>query len=508
MGNDIIENNELHYSFYYFSNNVYDYNNNQIQFNLSIDNCELNAEYSCEIFLNSDNKQNKKVYKTEKKVCIDNENKKISFSNSTIMDFYFNQIQNMNIKVFKNEKKTNIKNITIGEILTDKNKKVSKEIFSDTKEILTIKAINIDGNTKYTIIDFEAIQSKEIQFEKKENKFYYIITNNMKLYRSELISNEGKFKQSKFPSGFLKPNFQIEFYDIKENKIFSIDTTLENFLNYIKNDLQIVILMPNKNIVTIINKSKEIENKTLLNYLFHNLTINLGIGIDFTRSNEVPTELDSLHNISKGIPNNYETIILSLGTILSQYNPSKNFPVFGFGAFVNGESNHCFNINFNINPNINTIEKVIEEYHKCIYKIEFSGPTNVYPVLNRFINKVKEDNIINNYHVFLLLTDGLIDDMNNAIDILIESSNYPISVIIIGIGEENFDKMEFFNLDSFPIISRKNIKRIRNSVKFLNFSKFNNDEKLLCQEIMKFLYKDIIKYYKIKNIPPSSLNQL
>ena len=266
MGNESIINKPDYYiPQKYFSDYILNHNNNKIQFNLSIDNCELNAEYSCELFLNSDNKQNKIIDKTEKKVCTDNENKKISFSNSKIMDYNFNQIQNMNIKVFKNEKKTNIKNITIGEILTDKNKKVSKEIFSDTKEILTIKAININGNIKFTIIDFEAIQSKEIQFEKKENKFYYIITNNTKLYRSELISNEGKFKQSKIPSGFLKPNFQIEFYDTKENKIFSIDTTLENFLNYIKNDLQIVILMPNKNIITIINKSKEIEKKTLLN---------------------------------------------------------------------------------------------------------------------------------------------------------------------------------------------------------------------------------------------------
>ena len=68
MGNDsIINDNSYYHSEYYISNSFTDYSNNRIQFNLSIDNCELNAEYSCEIFLNSDNKQNKKVYKTEKK---------------------------------------------------------------------------------------------------------------------------------------------------------------------------------------------------------------------------------------------------------------------------------------------------------------------------------------------------------------------------------------------------------------------------------------------------------
>jgi hypothetical protein len=341
-----------------------------------------------------------------------------------------------------------------------------------------------------------------MDFHIKENKFYYLIQNNIKLYRSELISDEGKFEQSKIPSGLLIPNFQIEFYDIYNNKIFSINSTLENFLNYIKNDLQIVILMPNKNIVTIINKSKEIENKTLLNYLFNNLTINLGIGIDFTRSNEVPTELDSLHNISKGIPNNYEKIILSLGKILSQYNPSKNFPVFGFGAFIGQKSNHCFNINFEINPNINTIEKVIEEYHKCLDKIEFSGPTNVYPVLNRFVNKVKEDNIINNYNVFLLLTDGLIDDMNNAIDVLIESSNYPISVIIVGIGDANFSNMDFLDADDARLVDRNGRKADRDLVQFVPFEDFKNDGDKLAEQVLEEVPRQVVEYYQHQKISP------
>ena len=507
MGNESIINKPDYYiPQKYFSDYILNHNNNKIQFNLSIDNCELNAEYSCEIYLNSD-KENDKIERTEKKICLDNENKKISFSNTKAIVYTFDKIQNIYIKVFKNENKTSIINTTIGELLVEKNSTFSIEIFQDTKEILSIKAIDIESNSKIILIDFEIYNPEKIDFQKKENKFFFIIKKNITLYRSELISNNGEFNKITIPSGLLIPSLQIEFYDIYLNKISIMDTTLENFLNYIKNDLQIIILMPNKNTITIINKSIQSEKKTFLSYLFNNLKITLGIGIDFTRSNGIPSELDSLHNISKGIPNNYEKIILSLGKILSQYNPSKNFPVFGFGAFIDLKSNDCFNINFQIDPNINTIEKVIEEYHKCINKIEFSGPTNVFPILNRFVNKIKNDKIINNYNIFLLLTDGLIDDMNNAIDILIESSNYPISVIIVGIGDENFDQMEFFNQDSFPMISRKNIKRIRCSVKFLNFSKFNNNENLLCQSIMDFLYNDIIEYYNIKNISPSSLKK-
>ena len=45
------------------------------------------------------------------------------------------------------------------------------------------------------------------------------------------------------------------------------------------------------------------------------------------------------------------------------------------------------------------------------------------------------------YNLLLLLTDGKIDDMIETKSILVEASNYPISVIIVGIGNANFGNM-------------------------------------------------------------------
>ena len=43
--------------------------------------------------------------------------------------------------------------------------------------------------------------------------------------------------------------------------------------------------------------------------------------------------------------------------------------------------------------------------------------------------------------MLLILTDGEIHDMKKTIDTVIESSFLPISIIIIGLGNANFDKM-------------------------------------------------------------------
>jgi len=46
-----------------------------------------------------------------------------------------------------------------------------------------------------------------------------------------------------------------------------------------------------------------------------------------------------------------------------------------------------------------------------------------------------------NYAILLILTDGKIDDMQETKNILVQASNYPISVIIIGVGDANFGNM-------------------------------------------------------------------
>ena len=43
-----------------------------------------------------------------------------------------------------------------------------------------------------------------------------------------------------------------------------------------------------------------------------------------------------------------------------------------------------------------------------------------------------------NYFILLILTDGVINDMQQTISKVIDASNLPISIIIVGIGEEDF----------------------------------------------------------------------
>ena len=51
------------------------------------------------------------------------------------------------------------------------------------------------------------------------------------------------------------------------------------------------------------------------------------------------------------------------------------------------------------------------------------------------------------YFILLMLTDGAISDMNNTKLAIIEASRLPMSIIIVGVGNANFDAMNILDAD-------------------------------------------------------------
>jgi hypothetical protein len=64
----------------------------------------------------------------------------------------------------------------------------------------------------------------------------------------------------------------------------------------------------------------------------------------------------------------------------------------------------------------------------------------------------------------VILTDGDIHDMKETIDILVELSKYPVSIIIIGVGNEDFDKMNFLDSDNKVLRNSKGEVALRDIV--------------------------------------------
>ena len=57
------------------------------------------------------------------------------------------------------------------------------------------------------------------------------------------------------------------------------------------------------------------------------------------------------------------------------------------------------------------------------------------------------------YIICLILTDGIINDIQQTIDQIVRGSDLPLSIIIVGIGSADFEQMEALDGDDAPLYS-------------------------------------------------------
>jgi hypothetical protein len=94
------------------------------------------------------------------------------------------------------------------------------------------------------------------------------------------------------------------------------------------------------------------------------------------------------------------------------------------------------------------------------------GPTNFAPVLRECKRQVASCIDSKMYHIILILTDGEIHDMKETIDEIVDISdrNLPCSIIVVGVGNEDFSSM--VRLDGDDLALKAGIRDIVQFVKF------------------------------------------
>jgi len=59
------------------------------------------------------------------------------------------------------------------------------------------------------------------------------------------------------------------------------------------------------------------------------------------------------------------------------------------------------------------------------------------------------------YQILLIITDGIINDMDKTIDEIVRGSSLPLSIVIVGVGEADFESMDVLDADETPLYSKK-----------------------------------------------------
>ena len=429
----------------------------------------------------------------------------VTFNSVFIMEYFFEREQPLLIEILKNKSIKKDFKVTLGSIVGSRKNTLSKKLGDDMDETIVIQATELKNNKQYVQLAFE-VPSQGLDYKNPKNRIYFEIHKEMKLYQSETITRQGTFQPLNIPLELIDGTFQIMFYNSKGRVTHTINMNAQQLSTLY--DKTFVVPLSHRRNMTLKHKSKVKNNYSFIDYLQSGVQIGLGIAIDFTGSNGHPRDPNTLHYISQGVPNGYERAIMSCGNIVAYYDYDQLFPVYGFGAVVPGgtQASMCFHLNMQQDPHIYTINEVIKAYHNIVFQLTFSGPTYFSAILEKTITMIRSENDNLKYNILLILTDGIINDMDRTIDLLVQAAKLPLSVIIVGIGKANFDNMMVLDADDEPLVSSNGEKCVRDLVQFVPFSKFEGNAEALAKEVLEEIPKQVLEFYDMIGIVPNVNN--
>eukprot|EP01023_Acetabularia_acetabulum_P047716 TRINITY_DN5032_c0_g2_i1.p1 TRINITY_DN5032_c0_g2~~TRINITY_DN5032_c0_g2_i1.p1 ORF type:complete len:361 (-),score=56.47 TRINITY_DN5032_c0_g2_i1:1123-2088(-) len=206
--------------------------------------------------------------------------------------------------------------------------------------------------------------------------------------------------------------------------------------------------------------------------------IELIIGVDFSKSNKWAGRRSfagkCLHELSKdGALNPYEEVIDILARTLGPMDPDNRIDCYGFADETTMDS-----AVFSFNPG-NTacigVEGALSRYRQLASTVRLSGPTSFGPIIRQALQVVADNDY--RYHLLVLISDGGITgnvDPNpdglspweqDSKDALIEASNFPLSVVMVGVGDGPWEAMKYFDdslkreFDNFQFVDFMKVKR-------------------------------------------------
>jgi len=247
---------------------------------------------------------------------------------------------------------------------------------------------------------------------------------------------------------------------------------------------------------------------SFLQFLDAGLEIQLVIAIDFSKSNGDPSSSTSLHALNKPEGNEYQQAIRQVVQVLEPYDTDGKIPVYGFGCKKKGSQNtsQCMPLTFKDgDPEVDGLAGVMEAYASALQDLELTEPTLFEDIMEMACTIA--DGNGQTYTILLLLTHGMISDMDKTINSIIRGCKLPLSIIIVGVGSADFGSMEILNALDKPLKNTEGEIMQRNIVQFVPFNKFKNDDRILAAETLRKIPGQVTDYMKMVGMSPKEMSQ-
>lgn len=464
------------------------------------------------------------------------------FAKGITMDYYFEMVQKLKFAVYDVDNETSslgdddflgAMECTLGQIVSKKSYAQTLAIKGRQVGTITVYAEELKGGNEVVQLTFRATNLDKKDFLGKSDPFLQVSKvkadgGTLLVHRTEVVKNNlsPSWKSFTIPlhtlcSGDYDATIRCGCYDWDEGDnddlIGCVDVTLRQLIDTKDSGKGLDLVNPKKKQkkkgyvnsgVLYVSQCNVTKVHTFLDYIMGGCQINFTVGIDFTASNGDPSHPQSLHYINPSEPNEYVKALVAVGEVCQDYDTDKFFPALGFGALIPPGMNvsHEFPLNFNFaNPYCNGISEIVLAYQNCIRQVHLYGPTNVAPIINhviRFAEQAAKESTASQYYVLLLLTDGVLTDMEDTKAAIIKASRLPMSVIIVGVGGADFKDMNELDADEGRLRCGHHYAD-RDIVQFVPYREFKNKSPaLLAKHVLAEIPKQVQEYFSKRGLAP------
>lgn len=150
----------------------------------------------------------------------------------------------------------------------------------------------------------------------------------------------------------------------------------------------------------------------------------------------------------------------------------------------------------------------MKAYQECLPQLKLWGPTNFSPIINHvacFARQALYQNTATQYYVLLIITDGVITDMDRTRTAIVDASHLPMSIIIVGVGGADFSAMEFLDSDDKLLRSPSGHVASRDIVQFVPFRNFQGSSMALAQSVLAELPDQVSSFFNSYKLKPPNL---
>eukprot|EP01023_Acetabularia_acetabulum_P062464 TRINITY_DN7691_c0_g1_i6.p1 TRINITY_DN7691_c0_g1~~TRINITY_DN7691_c0_g1_i6.p1 ORF type:complete len:363 (-),score=57.44 TRINITY_DN7691_c0_g1_i6:458-1546(-) len=186
-------------------------------------------------------------------------------------------------------------------------------------------------------------------------------------------------------------------------------------------------------------------------------SFNLVVGIDYTKSNEwtgaESFDGNNLHYIQSDKLNPYEEAMTIIAKTLPKFDQEGSLSCYGFGD-IRTHDKAVFLFNESDEP-CRGLHHALHRYRVLSPNVQMSGPTSFGPILRQAIHVVNYSG--GKYHLLLIIADGQVsggDELadgelsyqnKETIDAIVEASHFPMSIVIVGVGDGPWDHMSVYD---------------------------------------------------------------